>query len=329
VDAHPRPTVDRTDPGRAPRVVVGVDGSSGSLVALRWAMRWALGRGAEVAVLATYQTVTYWTDAVAMDLGALEAVHDDTWARARAAVDGIRDSDVEVRDVPVSVHVEPGPAAHQLVRQSEDADLLVVGSRGRSVLRSALLGSVALHCVSAAECPVVVVPLPGRWAQPQPRSRVVVGVDGSERSAGALSAALTEAGPGGSVTVVRAEDVTDLWSDQYPVVAAPSPQQLRDDALRRMEATLGELLVATTGDPPTVQRLALRGEAGAVLVEQAADADLLVVASRGRGEFRGLVLGSVALHCVVHAPCPVLVVRPAARHLPARSTTLAGTAVGS
>jgi nucleotide-binding universal stress UspA family protein len=263
-----------------------------------------------------------------MDLGALDAVHDDTWARARAAVDGIRDSDIEVRDVPVSVHVEPGPAASQLVRQSEEADLLVVGSRGRSVLRSALLGSVALHCVSAAECPVVVVPRPGRWAQPQSSSRVVVGVDGSERSAGALAAALTEAGPGGSVTVVRAEDVTDLWSDQYPVVAAPSQQQLRDDALRRMEVTLGELLLATTGDSPTVQGLALSGQAGAVLVEQAADADLLVVASRGRGEFRGLVLGSVALHCVVHAPCPVLVVRPTDRPLPDRSKLVGSVATG-
>jgi nucleotide-binding universal stress UspA family protein len=319
VDAHPRPTLDPTDDAQAPRVVVGVDGSTGSLVALRWAMRWALGRGAEVAVLATYHAVSYWTDAVAIDLGALEAVHDDTWARARAAVDEIRDSDLEVRDVPVSVHVEPGPAASQLVRQSAEADLLVVGSRGRSGLRSSLLGSVALHCVSTAECPVVVVPLPGRWAQPQPSSRVVVGVDGSERSAGALSAALTEAGPGGSVTVVRAEDVTDLWSDQYPVGAGPSQQQLHDDALRRMEATLGDLLGAATGHSPTVQRLALRGQAGAVLVDQAADADLLVIASRGRGEFRGLVLGSVALHCVVHAPCPVLVVRPAARPLPDRS----------
>ena len=328
MDAHPRPTVDRTDPRRAPRVVVGVDGSAGSLVALRWAMRWALGRGAEVAVLATYHTVTYWTDAVAMDLGALDAVHDDTWTRARAAVDEIRDSDVQVRDVPVSVHVEPGPAAAQLVRQSEEADLLVVGSRGRSLLRSSLLGSVALHCVSAAECPVVVVPLPGRWAQPQPSSRVVVGVDGSERSATALTVALTEAGPGGSVTVVRAQDVTDLWSDQYPVVAAPSQQELREDALRRMEATLGDLLLATVGEHPAVARVIVRGEAGAVLVDQAAGADLLVVASRGHGEFRGLVFGSVALHCVVHAPCPVLVVRPSARQVSA-SPALVGTAAST
>lgn len=317
MDAQPRPIAHQTDPGRVPRVVVGVDGSMGSVGALGWAMRWALGRGAEVAVLATYPTVAYWTDADVMDLGRLQAVHDDTWALARSAVDGIRDSDPTVRDVPVSVHVQPSPAAALLVQWSAEADLLVVGSRGRSMVPSAMLGSVALHCVSSATCPVVVVPLPGRWRQPQSSARVVVGVDGSERSAVAVSAALTEAGPGGSVTVVRAVDVPDLWSAEY-ALATRSEAQLQDDGLRRMETMLGELLVATPGDHPAVQRIAIAGSAGAVLVGQAADADLLVVASRGLGEFRGLLLGSVALHCVVHAPCPVLVVRPVARPLPDR-----------
>jgi nucleotide-binding universal stress UspA family protein len=327
VDVQPRPTADPTPPRPAPRIVVGVDGSVESLTALRWAMRWAVIRGAEVAVLAAYPTVGYWTEGDVVDLGALDAVHDDTWARARAAVDGIRESGHEVRDVPVSLHVEGGPAAAQLVRLSAEADLLVVGSRGRSVVRSALLGSVALHCVSAAECPVVVVPPPGHWEQPQAASRVVVGVDGSERSTAALSAALREAGPAGSVTAVRAQPVTDLWSDQY-IVIVPSQQQRHEDALRNLDTLVGEVLVATAGGHPAVSRLAVPGPAGPVLVEQAADADLLVVASRGRGEFRGLVLGSVALHCVVHALCPVLVMRPAARQLPERSA-LAGSAASA
>ncbi|MCU1613166.1 MAG: universal stress protein [Frankiales bacterium] len=320
MDAQPRATADPTLTDPAPRVVVGVDGSAGSLTALRWAMHWALVRGAEVAVVAAYPTVGYWTAGDTVDLGALDAVHDDTWTRARAAVDAVRDSDSAVRDVPVSLHVEPGPAAAQLVRQSADADLLVVGSRGRSAVRGALLGSVALHSVSAAECPVVVVPLPGRWAEPRAGARVVVGVDGSERSAAALSAGLTEAGPGGSVTVVRSHDVTSSWSDGDGVAAATALEQVHDDTLRRLEALLGELLVASAGQHPVVRRLSLVGPAGAVLVEQAAEADLLVVASRGHGEFRGLVFGSVALHCVLHAPCPVLVIRPAVRQLPDRST---------
>lgn len=319
MDAQPRTTADPTQPRPAPRVVVGVDGSVESLTALRWAMRWALIRGAEVTVVAAYSTVGYWTAGDVMNPEALEVVHDDTWAQARAAVDGIRESHLEVCDVPVSLHVEPGPAAALLVRLSEDADLLVVGSRGRSVVRSALLGSVALHCASAVGCPVVVVPPSGRWAQPQAGLRVVVGVDGSERSAAALSAGLTEAGVTGSVTAVRAQGVMDLWSDQY-VVTSASQQQGHEVALRNLEKLVGEVLDATTGDHPVVLPLAVPGPAGPVLIEQAADADLLVVASRGRGEFRGLVLGSVALHCVVHAPCPVMVVRPTVRQVPVRST---------
>lgn len=215
MNAQPRATADPTRIHLVPRVVVGVDGSAGSLTALRWAMQWGLVREAEVAVLTAYPD--------SMDLTALGAMRD--WARVRAAVDAVRGSDTAIRDLPVSLHVEPGPAATQLLRHSADADLLVVGSRGRGAVRSALLGSVALHCVSAAECPVAVVPRPGRWAQPQPGPRVVAGVDGSERS----TAALTEAGPGGSVTVVRAENGADLCVDQYPVVSGPSQQQLRDE----------------------------------------------------------------------------------------------------
>jgi nucleotide-binding universal stress UspA family protein len=320
VTAQPPSTAELIPTARAPRVLVGVDGSEGSLTALRWAVRWALVRGAEVTVLAAYATDAYRSNADFVDLDALNAVHDGTRARVQAAVRAVLDSDSAFRGVPVGVQVEPGPASELLVRRSADADLLVVGSRGHGAVRSALLGSVALRSVSAAECPVVVVPPPGRWADPATGARVVVGVDGSERQAAALTAALTEAGPGGSVTVVRARDVTDLWSDQYPVVAAPSQVELRADALQRLEVTLAGLLRATAGDRSTVQRIDVRGQAGVVLVEQAADADLLVIASRGHGEVRGLVFGSVALHCVLHAPCPVLVMRPSAGQLPARST---------
>jgi nucleotide-binding universal stress UspA family protein len=74
-------------------------------------------------------------------------------------------------------------------------------------------------------------------------------------------------------------------------------------------------MIARTRMPggPTSRVEAVEGPAGDVLVRAAEGAELLVVGGRGRGALRGMLLGSVALHCVLHAPCPVLVLRPSDR----------------
>ncbi|MCW2582525.1 MAG: hypothetical protein JWQ53_1315 [Klenkia sp.] len=315
------PRTHRPDPvsgivtGIPPQVLVGVDGSSGSRAAVRWALHWAARHGAEVQAVAGYPTVAsmgWLTVGEVIDLGTLDAVHDDTWSKARAVIDQVREEDATVLGVPVVVHVEPGNPVELLVRRSARADLLVVGTRGRGAVASAVMGSVALHCVSSAGCPVVVVPEPGGWVDPSVGASVVAGVDGSSRSAAAVAWAVEEAGPRGRVTAVRAYGVTDLWYDQYRAVTPTTAE--RDAAeLAALEEGLAGLLEATGGEHPEVHRFSVGGEAGPALVQQAAGADLLVVASRGRGEFPGLVLGSVALYCVLHAPCPVLVVRPTDR----------------
>ncbi|SSC26012.1 Universal stress protein A, partial [Klenkia terrae] len=309
---HADPTTDLVTP---PQVLVGVDGSTGSRAAVRWALHWAARHAAEVQVVAAYPAVGsmgWLAMGEVTDLSALDALHDDTWSAARETVDQVREEDAALLSVPVAIHVEPGPPAELLVHRSHDADLMVVGTRGRGYAASAVLGSVALHCVSSSACPVVVVPEPGGWADPGPGTVVVAGVDGSERSAAAVAWAMEEAGPRGQVTAVRAYGVADLWFDQYAAVA-PTPAERDAAELAALEQGLTTLLQATRGEHADVHRLAVGGEAGPALVDQAAGADLLVVASRGRGEFRGLLLGSVALHCVLHAPCPVLVVRPTNR----------------
>ena len=70
------------------------------------------------------------------------------------------------------------------------------------------------------------------------------------------------------------------------------------------------LLVSALRKADTVARLGIPGPAAKALLEKAADADLLVVGHRGRGGFKSAVLGSVGMHCVLHATCPVTVVRP-------------------
>lgn len=131
-----------------PRIVVGVDGSATSLAALRWAVRQAELTGARVEALATW-TFPYSTGfggAVAdFDLaGATQQALDDTLAQVPT-------------DVPVTGRVTEGPAAPLLLEAARTADLLVVGSRGHGAFTGMLLGSVSQHCVSHADCPVVVV----------------------------------------------------------------------------------------------------------------------------------------------------------------------------
>jgi nucleotide-binding universal stress UspA family protein len=97
-----------------------------------------------------------------------------------------------------------------------------------------------------------------------------------------------------------------FWSDT--TVPAPPVGESLEAARRRAEDLVAAVL--GPGPHPDVEVLAETGAPGDVLVRRATGAGLLVVGSRSRSRLAGLVLGSVALHCVVHAPCPVLVVRP-------------------
>jgi nucleotide-binding universal stress UspA family protein len=281
-------------------VVVGVDGSPGSRAALVWALADAARRGARLQVVSAFPVDIYWGDAMLIDERRIEAFRADTEGRVRALADEVR-SQSGAASVAVDVMVVPGPAAHGVLAAAEGADLLVVGSRGRGSVRSTVLGSVALHAVTHARCPVVVVhPRLDSGSAPP---RVVVGVDGSEGSRQALARAVAEAGRlDAEVTAIAAYTIRSYWSGAYQA-AVPPVERLREAVRSDAEA-----MVAEVGGGTTVRVLPVEGPAGDTLVRAAEGADLLVVGGRGRGAVRGMLLGSVALHCVVNAPCPVMVV---------------------
>lgn len=306
-----------------PRVVVGIDGSQGGRAALRTALLAAAARRARLEVVSTYPVALPWTADAPTDVVDLTAVRADTNARARAFIDEVR-AEMLVEDVPglvsleVRVVVEGGAAAPILVKRAAGADLLVVGSRGRSAVRSVLLGSVALHCVTHAPCPVVVAH--GDPGGVGARGRhVAVGLDGSDAALGALREAVAEARRRRTdLDVVVAYTVADVWTDPYAFVG-PSVGELRarvqDEAERLVATVTAE--VAGAGEPlPGLHVHLVEGAAQEVLVENTVDAAMLVVGSRGRGAFRGLLLGSVALYCAMHARCPVTVVHPEDRPAP-------------
>ncbi len=135
--------------------------------------------------------------------------------------------------------------------------------------------------------------------------RIVVGIDGSDSSKAALRWAIRQAKlTGGSVDAVIA------W--RFPSTYGwPPPADGAIDFESNAKQILTTALAEVSGLEPDVpvRPLVTEGHAADVLLRAARGADLLVVGSRGHGGFRSAVVGSVSLYCVLHAHCPVLVLR--------------------
>ena len=133
-------------------VLVGVDGSEESRLALRWAFEYAQMSGAPVeAVIAWEIPPTYGLAPSYDDVDFEKKAQEIAEETIRAVVGD---------NAPVTVRVERGHPAPILVAASEHAQLLVVGSRGHGAFAGMLLGSVSQHCVHQAHCPVVVIRRP-------------------------------------------------------------------------------------------------------------------------------------------------------------------------
>jgi nucleotide-binding universal stress UspA family protein len=140
-------------------IVVGVDGSPPSLRALRFALAEAALRGANVRAVYAWN-VPYAPASSAPFIGVTELPELEQSVMTHAH--GLLDEALRQVDVPEGVEVERevarGDAPHALIRSAEDAELLVVGSRGRGGFAGLLLGSVSQRCAHHAPCPVVIVP---------------------------------------------------------------------------------------------------------------------------------------------------------------------------
>jgi len=200
----------------------------------------------------------------------------------------------------------PLSAGAALVEASTDAELVVVGRRERHALPR-LLGSITHQCVQHSRCPVAVVPIDWQY---RPPVRIVVGVDGSRPSTRALGWALEEAARWDAELIVA-----HTWTTPYPVepwgmVVAPTDRNLFESSSQQLiDEAMSDALASGASLPATWTSKILEDASGPGLVRIAADAELLVVGSRGRGGFASLFLGSTSLQCLHHATCPVVVVR--------------------
>jgi nucleotide-binding universal stress UspA family protein len=146
-------------------IVVGVDGSDSSRAALAWALAEAGLRGASLRAVHAWMLPAMGTGEAPWALippGSYVDVNADEIEKATHEA-----LDREIAEVkgPAGVAVErfvaEGPAADVIVEASADAELIVVGTRGRGAIATLVLGSTSQHVIHNAKCPVVVVPAPG------------------------------------------------------------------------------------------------------------------------------------------------------------------------
>ncbi|RAS71286.1 nucleotide-binding universal stress UspA family protein [Lentzea atacamensis] len=262
-------------------VVVGVDGSSSALAAVAWAARACVRHDAPLRLVHAYTLPTRgYPEVISSARELRSAMYDQgrMWLSQAVAV-----ARAEAPDVPVEHDLRMEHPTPVLLAESTRAREVVVGSHGLGGFTGALVGSTAVALSVHGECPVVVV------RGQQHDGPVVVGVDLSPGSDPALGFGFEEAAAMG-VPLVAALAQVDEPSSSLNARLSGWPQKHPDVAVE-------ELVV---GERPIPSLLELGERAG-----------LLVVGSRGRGGFAGMLLGSTSQALIYHAPCPVAVVRPA------------------
>lgn len=277
-------------------VVVGYNGRSHAREALAWAAEEANRRKVPLVVM---NAANYPGMALGPGLGLLdpsprglevdEEVTAAGVAEAQALQPRLHVSGVTLASAPVETLIEAGASA----------GLLVVGSRGFGRALATLLGSVAFSVAAHARCPVVVVKSGGRVRPAGVTPEVVVGVDGSPGADRALRFAADHAAATSSGLLI-----VTATGEQAPAKGG-SDRRL---AAARKIAEEGRETICRTHPQLNVVTVVEGGPAERVLVRASAAARLVVVGTRGRGAFRGMLLGSVSQAVIDGARCPVAVI---------------------
>jgi nucleotide-binding universal stress UspA family protein len=221
-------------------------------------------------------------------------------AKAHHDVNGVTHT-LAQNGVEVTSSIEFGGAAGCLLRASEDRDLLVVGSRGRGGFARLLLGSVSSQCAAHARVPVAVVP--DRARTDGGLRRVVVGIDGSPASGAALEWAIDFTPTDVPIVAVGAGKMPRFSAGMDRSVL----EQFKNEMNLAFHGFLDRVLAETPSDR-AVERTFRVGHPAETLVDEAGDADLIVVGERGHRGISAGILGSVTMEVLHRAPGTTVVV---------------------
>lgn len=281
-------------------ILVGVDGSDPSNAAVVWAAREAAMRHVPLKLIHMVNAAVPMYPEMPLSMGMGMWRDEDGRRILQHAVKVAEDIVGTGRPIPITSEMKCSPPVPTLAQLSLDAEMIVVGSHGRSAVARGLLGSVSSGVLRRANCPVAVI----RDEDVSAGAPVVVGIDGSPASELATAIAFEEASRrGAELRAVHA------WSD-IEAVELPGLDWtiFKEDADR----ILAERLAGWQERYPdvTVHRVVVCDRPARQLIKQAQSAQLMVVGSHGRGAVGAMLLGSVS-NAVVHSTStPVIVARP-------------------
>ncbi|MET8036280.1 universal stress protein [Streptomyces sp. NPDC005345] len=283
-------------------LVVGVDGSDGSLLAIDWATDEATRT--ELPLRLVYASL--WeryegaTPKLRRERASEQVLADHIVASAAERV--LRNNP----DLTVSTETVPAEAVTALLAEGRNATALITGSRGRGELKGTLLGSVGLAVAARADCPVIVV-RGDKAALTGSHERILLGAGEPDTCAEAVRFAFQEAETRGcELDVIRA------W--RCPAGEAADETALAEDPAHQHATQASALVEKLVADAAAqhpgvrVRRTAVEGAARKVLVHRSAAADLVILGARRRSGRFGLQLGRVGHTLLHHSECPVAVV---------------------
>lgn len=295
---------ESSDAATANGVTVGVDGSEQSLNALQFAAQEASNHDLPLNIVTAYSIPVF--AASSMDAG--YASMDDEAFRA-SALETVQDAASHIKQfvdngLTVRTFVESGDAAGVLLDFAEEADLMVVGRRGRGGFMGRLLGSVSTAIPAHAKCPTIVVPLTAK-DRTNTKDVIVVGVDGSDRARLAvLKAAERALAENATLRVVCA--IPPLGGSLAWVPATVDQEAVFREVREQLSA--GERWLKSYYPDLKFESDVIEGAPVEVLIDESRTAKLLVTGSRGRGGFTGMLLGSTSQGVLFHANGPVMVI---------------------
>jgi nucleotide-binding universal stress UspA family protein len=285
-------------------IVVGVDGSPPSKVAVDWAAREALLRNLPLTIIHVIPSpMVSMLPAVLMlpELTVQLETHGQEVLRdaRRIAEQATAGSNA----ISVDTEVITAGVLPTLIDLSKEANMIVVGCRGLGAI-GRLLGSVSRGLLHHAHCPVAVIHDEDPLMPTPAMAPVVVGIDGSSVSEAATAIAFEEASRRG-VELVAVHATSDFAVPELPGIDW-------SDVKKQAEETLSERLAGWQERYPevTIRRIVVLDRPARQLLEQSESAQLTVVGSHGRGGFAGMLLGSVSSAVAESARMPVIVARP-------------------